>query len=159
MPDNYEEEDEQADPSSQLESSNRPQRNCRSPTKLEDYVVSNNNDLFDEEIINFALFADCELVNFDEASNDENWRKARDEEICAIKKNDTRELSELPTNKKPIGVKWVYKTKYKPNSEIDGFKARSVNKKKESIDYFEVFALVASLDTIHMIISLSAQKK
>ena len=28
-------------------------------------------------------------------------------------------LTDLPANKKPIGVKWVYKTKYKPNCEID----------------------------------------
>ena len=52
---------------------------------------------------------------------------------------------------KPIRVKWVYKTKYKSNGEIDCFKARLVAKgykQKSSIDYFEVFALVARLDTI-----------
>ena len=85
-----------------------------------------------------------------------------DGEIHAIEKNDTWELTDLPADKKPIGVKWVYKTKYKHNSEIDRFKARLVAKgykQKPGIDYFEVFAPVAKLDIIRMIISLSAQNK
>ena len=70
------EEDGQAGTSSQTKSSSRAQRNRRLPARLEDYVVSNDNDLSDEKIINFALFADCEPVSFEEASNDKNWRKA-----------------------------------------------------------------------------------
>ena len=54
----------------------------------------------------------------------------------------------------------MYKTKYKPSGEIDHFKARLVAKgykQKPGIYYFEVFAPVARLDTIRMLISLSAQ--
>ena len=50
------------------------------------------------------------------------------EEINAIEKNETWELTYLPTNKRPIGVKWVYKTNYIPNGKIDRFKARLVAK-------------------------------
>ena len=39
------------------------------------------------------------------------WRNAIDEEIKALKKNDTCELATLPTEKKTIRVKWVYKLK------------------------------------------------
>ena len=67
-------------------------------------------------------------MTFEEASTDENWRKAMDEEIFAIEKNDTWELTNLPVDKKPIGVKWVYKTKYKLNGEINRFEARLVAK-------------------------------
>ena len=83
-----------------------------------------------------------------------------DNEIRAIKKNDTWELVGLPTNKRSIGVKWVHKTKYNPKGEIDRFKARLVAKgykQKPGIDYFEVFVHGARLDTIRMIISLSTQ--
>ena len=103
----------------------------------------NDNIPFDEEIINFALFADYDLFTFEEASSDENWRKARDDDIHAIEKNNTWELVNFPTNKRPIGVKWVYKTKYNPKGEIDRFKARLVAKgykQKPCIDYFELFA-------------------
>jgi len=160
----YEEEVENVyttpDDPDEPETSNRAQRKRRLPTRLQDCVLGTDNDPSDEEIINFALFADCEPVTLEEAAGDENWIKAMDEEIKAIEKNKTWELTELPANKKPIGVKWVYKTKYKPNGEIDRYKARLVAKgykQKPGIDYFEVFAPVARLDTICMLISLSAQ--
>jgi len=160
-PENYEEENRHVDPTpDEPETSSRPQRQRRLPLRLEDYVVGNDNDPSDEEIINFALFADCEPVTFEEASNNQHWRKAMDEEIHAIKRNQTSELTDLPAYKRPIGVKWVYKTKYKSSGEIDRFKARLVAKgykQKLGIDYFEVFAPVARLDTIRMLISLSAQ--
>jgi hypothetical protein len=41
--------------------------------------LGNDNDTSDEEIINFALFVDCEPMNFEEASGDEKWIKAMDE--------------------------------------------------------------------------------
>nr|KYP70017.1 Retrovirus-related Pol polyprotein from transposon TNT 1-94 [Cajanus cajan] len=83
-----------------------------------------------------------------------------DEEIHAIEKNQTWELTDLPADKRPIGVKWVYQTKYMSSGEIHRLKARLVEKwykQKLVIDYFEVFAPVARLDTIRMLISLSAQ--
>ncbi|CAJ2639943.1 unnamed protein product [Trifolium pratense] len=124
-----EQETEHVDPTpDEPETSNRLQRQRRLLARLQDCVLGNDNDPSDEEIINFALFADCEPLNFEEASGDENWIKAMDEEINAIEKNKTWELTELPANKRPIGVKWVYKTKYKPSGEIDRFKARLVAK-------------------------------
>lgn len=33
------------------------------------------------------------------------------------RKNRTWELSELPLEKKPIGAKWIFKTKYKLDGE------------------------------------------
>lgn len=50
------------------------------------------------------------------------------EEINAAGKNKIWEPTELPADKKPIGVKWLYKTKYKSSGEIDHFKARLVAK-------------------------------
>ncbi|XP_044505673.1 secreted RxLR effector protein 161-like [Mangifera indica] len=42
-----------------------------------------------------------------------------DEEIEAIKKNDTWELTNLPIGVKKVGVKWVYKTKLNENGEVE----------------------------------------
>ncbi|KAM1480368.1 hypothetical protein ACFX2I_027521 [Malus domestica] len=43
----------------------------------------------------FCLFPDCEPVDFQETMQDTKWRKAMDEEIEAIQKNDTWELAIL----------------------------------------------------------------
>ncbi|KAM2202178.1 hypothetical protein ACFX1X_001031 [Malus domestica] len=84
-----------------------------------------------------------------------------DQEIQSIEKNDTWELVKLPPGGKTIGVKWVFKTKLKENGEVDKYKARLVAKgycQQYGIDYAEVFAPVARLDTIRVVISLAAQK-
>ena len=46
-----------------------------------------------------------------------------DEEITAIERNQTWELVDLPEGKKVIGLKWVYKTKYKEDGTIQKHKA------------------------------------
>ncbi|KAG6496958.1 hypothetical protein ZIOFF_044838 [Zingiber officinale] len=97
-------------------------RECRLPTHLQDYILSNDNDLSDEEIIQFALFAYCDPISCEDAAKKTHWLKAMDEEIQAIGTNGTWELIELPPRKEPVGVKCVYKTKYKSNGEIDHFK-------------------------------------
>ena len=51
-----------------------------------------------------------------------------DEEIDAIERNETWELTELPLKKHVIGVKWVYKTKYNVEGKIDRHKARLIVK-------------------------------
>lgn len=106
----------------------RPQRERRLPAYLEDFELDTRRTTSDEEIVNFALYADCDPLTFDEASRHQHWLMAMDEEIHAIEKNDTWELTSLPKGKTAIGVKWVYKTKYRPNGEVDHFKARLVAK-------------------------------
>ncbi|KAJ4716957.1 Retrovirus-related Pol polyprotein from transposon TNT 1-94 [Melia azedarach] len=110
----------------------------------------------------FCLFAECEPMSFGEAIQDEKWRNAMDEEIKAIVKNDTWELVSLPKGHKAIGVKWVYKVKQNSKGEIERYKARLVAKgysQRAGIDYDEVFAPVARLETVRLIISLAAQNK
>ncbi|KZV55553.1 hypothetical protein F511_23512 [Dorcoceras hygrometricum] len=83
-----------------------------------------------------------------------------DEEIHAIVKNDTWELTSLPKNHQVIGVKWVYKAKKNANGEVERYKVRLVAKgykQKHGVDYDEVFAPVARLETIRLLISLAAK--
>ena len=46
-----------------------------------------------------------------------------DVEIEAIKRNDTWELTDLPTEAKKVGLKWGYKIKFNENGEVDKYKA------------------------------------
>ena len=51
------------------------------------------------------------------------WIDAMDEEIDAIKRNNTWELVDLPKGKEVIGVKWVYKTKINADGKIERHKS------------------------------------
>ena len=67
-------------------------------------------------------------MSFNEANKHEEWRKAMEEEYDSIMKKKTWELIELPKDKKPIGCKWIYKSKFKEDGSIDKYKARLVEK-------------------------------
>lgn len=51
-----------------------------------------------------------------------------DEEINVIEKSKTWQLISLQKGYKAIGVKWVYKTKYKVDGSLDKHNARLVVK-------------------------------
>ncbi|KAJ4728612.1 Retrovirus-related Pol polyprotein from transposon TNT 1-94 [Melia azedarach] len=101
-------------------------------------------------------------MSFEEAIQDENWKNAVDEEIKVILNNNTWELVSLPKGHKAIGVKWVHKVKQNSKGEIERYKVRLVAKgysQRVGIDYDEMFAPVARLETVRLIISLAAQNK
>lgn len=102
---------------------------------------------------------DCDPLSYEEAIQEEKWKKAMNEEIKAIKKNDRWVLTSLPQGCKAIGVKWFYKTKRNASGEVQRCKARLVAKgykERPKIDNGEIFALVARLETIRLMISLAA---
>ncbi|GAB2289900.1 hypothetical protein Dimus_038074 [Dionaea muscipula] len=110
----------------------------------------------------FCLFADCEPLHFSEASLSEAWAYAMDEEINAINKNRTWELVDLPKGCKAIGVKWVYKLKKDSDGNVVKQKARLVVKgynQQPGVDFNEVFAPVARIETVRLLIALAAQFK
>ena len=53
-----------------------------------------------------------------EAAEDPHWRKAMAKEIEVLEKIDTWSIEELPSSKKPISCKWVYRVKYNADGSI-----------------------------------------
>ena len=104
-------------------------------------------DLYDStnEVHLVCLLADAENISFEEAVRDKKWQTAMDEEIKAIHRNNTWEVTELPKESQPIGVKWVFKKKMNAQGKTERYKARLVAKgykQKVGIDNDEVFAPV-----------------
>ena len=79
-------------------------------------------------MIHLALLNDSDPMTFEEAVKSEKWRYIMDQEMQAIERNDTWELTMLPSGEKTIGVKWVFKTKFNENGDVDKYKARLVAK-------------------------------
>nr|GEZ48289.1 ribonuclease H-like domain, reverse transcriptase, RNA-dependent DNA polymerase [Tanacetum cinerariifolium] len=105
------------------------------------------------------LFTEEEPRNYKEASTDKKWIESMKIELDSINKNNTWTLTTLPTNQKAIGLKWVFKTKRDVKGNIIKYKARLVAKgyvQEQGIDFDEVFAPVARIETVHLILALAA---
>jgi len=109
-----------------------------------------------------ALLAEMEEPScYSEAAGYPEWEKAMNREIESIEKNGTWTLTTLPARHKPIGLKWVYKLKKNSGGEVFKHKARLVAKgyvQRQGIDFEEVFAPVARLDTVRMILAVAANR-
>jgi hypothetical protein len=83
------------------------------------------------------------------------------EEMSSIEKNKTWKLVDLPSGHRPIGWKWVYKLKKDAHGMIVKPKARLVVKgyvRKEDVDFEEVFAPIARLDSVILLLASATQE-
>ena len=81
-----------------------------------------------------------------------------DEEYCSLMVNDTWDPVPLPKGRKIVRCKWIYRTKYASNGNVERLKARLVAKgfsQVEGIDYNETFAPVAKMNSIRLVLSLA----
>ncbi|KAI3767934.1 hypothetical protein L2E82_18363 [Cichorium intybus] len=88
------------------------------------------------------------------------WKRAMEDELSSLDKNQTWSLVKLPAGKKALQNKWVFRVK----DEIDGskrYKARLVVKgfqQKRGVDYNEIFSPVVKMTTIRMVLGIVASE-
>jgi hypothetical protein len=102
-----------------------------------------------------------EPTYFEEASKDEFWNKAMDEELDKIEKNDTWELVPRPKDKNVIGTNLVYKNKLNEDGKVTRTKARLVCKgyaQVEGIDFEETFSPFAIMEEIQLLLAYACSK-
>jgi transposase InsO family protein len=91
----------------------RDRNNVHKPTRFDDYVMMT------------ALSESCEPDNFEEAvlsNNKEEWLKAIYSEMQSLKENQTWVLENLPSGRKAIPCKWIYKVKYNSDGKLKDIK-------------------------------------
>ena len=78
-------------------------------------------------------------------------------EMRALHKSERWEVDDLPSGKKPVGCKWVFKILYKTNSSIERCKMRLVAKEKTQIfSNGYQFAPMTKMNSIRILLSLPA---
>ena len=132
----------------------RQSSRIRKPTISNDYVYLQESE-FDSGDINDPL-SYSQAMSSPQAAL---WKKAMEEELESMSKNNVWTLVELGSNTKLIGSKWVYKTKRDAQGRIERYKARLVAKgftQREGIDFSDTFSPVSSKDSMRVIMALSA---
>ena len=88
------------------------------------------------------------------------WLQAMETEMKSLKSNDVWELVPLPTGKKTVGSKWVFKVKSGADGSVERYKARLVAQgftQRYGSDYDETFCPVVRQESLRVLIALSVQ--
>jgi hypothetical protein len=90
----------------------------------------------------------------------DKWRAAMHEELENLRTNHVYEEVPIPKGAKPITSKAAFRIKFDRNGNITRYKIRIMARgfvQREGIDYNEVFAPVASIESVRIIIALAAK--
>ena len=102
------------------------------------------------------------LITYQEAmaSVDSIFQKeAIDNKHNSITSNDHWILTSLPSGSKPLGYKWIFREKLRPNGFIEKFKTRLVAKRfkqQEGLNYFDTYSHVTRTTTIRTLIAIAS---
>ena len=145
-----------------------PIRERKKPKYLQDYETSEDVSADDPQetassctIHYFCKISDIPTTHKEAmaSANKDQWQSAMEEEIKALKENDTFELAPRE-NKKVVGGRWVYSTK-EDESGNEICKARYVAKgylQVQNQDYSETFSPTAKLTSIRMLMDLATKE-
>ena len=82
-----------------------------------------------DELLDIAFLDEVQMEQpetIEAALKDKYWKEAADSEYQSLLDNETLRLVKLPAGRKPIGCKWIFKTKRTSDSKVEHYKARPV---------------------------------
>lgn len=83
-----------------------------------------------------------------------------EEERKSLEKNETWTLVDLPSNRKVLYTKWVFRTKRDSSGKIERYKARLVVRgcsQAEGIDYQETYSPVIRYTSVRFLCALAVK--
>nr|CAN67941.1 hypothetical protein VITISV_033155 [Vitis vinifera] len=132
----------------------RSQRTRRPVLSNDYYVYLGEGECDIREEVDLTTY--CEALSSDKANE---WLIAMRDEMQSMSDNDVWELVDLPKGYKPIGCKWVFKTKRDNKGNVERYKARLVAKgytQRKDIDFTETFSPVSTKDSFRLVMALVA---
>ena len=118
-------------------------------------------DYLGRQSINLTLH--CEPQSFEKAttcSDSTKWQEAMESEIQSLNQNDVWDVVSLPSDKRAMGSKWVYKVKRGADGSIERYQARLVAQgftQQRGTDYDETFSPVVRMESFRVLVALSVQ--
>ena len=127
-----------------------PKTDSGAPYPITDYV---NYDHFSlaHRVFLASISQEKEFVTYTDTVKDSRWKDTMKNEIHAFETDGTWTVTQLPSGKKALGLKCVYKIKHKSDGSVEQFKARLVilgNHQKKGIDYTKTFAPIVKMITV-----------
>lgn len=149
----------QEEPESEISSSlRRGTRNRRPPERYRDNYGKSAFELCAEKYVQ----NDPSTLEKAKQGNDwKLWKIAIESEYNSLLKNNTWTLCDLPTNRKEIQCKWVFKVKRNFDGTVDKYKARLCAKgfsQKKGFDYNETYAPVAKITTFRVLMAVACHE-
>ncbi|XP_019168241.1 PREDICTED: uncharacterized protein LOC109163962 [Ipomoea nil] len=124
------------------------------PLRRSGRVRLQNPKYFNSHFVNFTTKHDLptllEPTSVTQARKSPEWCNAMNDEYQALLRNNTWELVP-PSSHTPIGCKWVFRIKRKPDGSVERYKARLVAKgylQEAGKDYFDTFSPITKPATI-----------
>ncbi|GAA0162457.1 transmembrane signal receptor [Lithospermum erythrorhizon] len=108
-----------------------------------------------------AVFIEQEPYSYAHANYSPQWIQAMQTKLQALHNNGTWEFVDLPSNKKAIGCKWVFKINRHPDCTVERYKARVVAKgyaQVEGEDYNETFFPVVKPVTVKLLLAVATAR-
>ncbi|RDX78231.1 hypothetical protein CR513_41517, partial [Mucuna pruriens] len=119
-------------PQTPLEQPQQPQQvSLRRSIRERRHAIPDDYIVFLQEHEDGIGLTEDDPINFCQAmqsSNSQKWIDAMKDELKSMQDNDVWDLVELLEGVKPIGCKWIFKTKKDSNGNIERYKARLVAK-------------------------------
>ena len=138
----------------------RPIRERKRPRWLDDFVGLSIEDIDFDEMTAYALSIFCdEPRDYRDAINSvdsSSWLVDMEEEIQSLHKNHTWNLVPLPTGKRAIRCKWIYRVKDSGNGDLR-YKARLVAKgyvQRKGVEFHDIFSPVVRHTSIRILLAL-----
>ncbi|GJS98315.1 putative ribonuclease H-like domain-containing protein [Tanacetum coccineum] len=158
---NYPKDQILGDPKSAVQTRGKIQKASSAQQALVSYISKQNrtNHKDHQNCLLACFLSQEEPKNISQALQDESWVEAMQEELLQFKLQKVWILVDLPSGKKAIGTKWVFKNKRDERSIVVKNKARLVAqgfRQEEGIDYDEVFAPVARIEAIRLFLAFAS---